>query len=91
MYTFDERIDTDFGGYEMQNRFKNIFWIKGKPYCKNNINKKNVKFNTLHFQGTSKVKMIHFVQNRNILFWVNLIINKIVLLQNKIFNKLKLG
>ncbi|EDX78816.1 hypothetical protein MC7420_7469 [Coleofasciculus chthonoplastes PCC 7420] len=91
MYTFDERIDTDFGGYEMQNGFKNIFWLNGKPYCKNNLNRKIVKFNTLHFQGASKIKMIDFVQNRNILFWVNLIINQTVLLQNKIFRKFKLG
>lgn len=50
---YDANINASHG-FEMRDGIKNIFWIDGKPYCKHLESGKNIKFNSLHFQGYAK-------------------------------------
>lgn len=61
VYTFDERLDSEAGGYELKDGLKNIFWINRVPYCKHLSTNKLVKFYTLHFQGKLKSKIKYYL------------------------------
>jgi hypothetical protein len=52
--TYDHCIDQQDNNYEMLNGIKNIMIRDGRPYCKQLSTDKQIRFNTLHFQGTSK-------------------------------------
>ncbi len=53
---FDTHIKDSFG-YEMNGKFKRIYWIDDRPYGKHLESGKYVRFNLLHFQGGAKHKM----------------------------------
>lgn len=52
--TFDFKIDSDSGGYEMENGLKKIQWRNRQPFCKQLNSDQWVRFNSLHFQGGTK-------------------------------------
>lgn len=41
-------------GFEMQNGIKNIYFVEKQPYCKTLDSEQPIKFNALHFQGSTK-------------------------------------
>jgi len=63
LYAFDERLDTDDGGYELKNGIKSLTWIDRFPYCKNTLCGQKIKMYTLHFQGKNKLKMKDYLKN----------------------------
>ncbi|MEO1377862.1 MAG: hypothetical protein AAFW70_27005, partial [Cyanobacteria bacterium J06635_10] len=50
---YDGNINASHG-FEMHNGIKNIFWVDGKPFCRHLDSGKDIKFNSLHFQGKAK-------------------------------------
>lgn len=48
--SFDHTI-SECDGYEMDNNIKKIKFINNVPYCYNTFLKKDIKFNSIHFQG----------------------------------------
>lgn len=40
--------------FEMRNGIKNIFWVDNQPFCRHLESGKEIKFNSLHFQGKAK-------------------------------------
>jgi len=59
-YALDQTVDTDYGGFELENGLKKIVWQNGRPYCRHLPTGKFIQFYTLHFQGESKKLMRHF-------------------------------
>jgi hypothetical protein len=51
--TFDHTMDQS-NGYEMRNGLKHIEWREGLPYCHQEATGDWVRFNVLHFQGSTK-------------------------------------
>jgi hypothetical protein len=64
--TFDFKMDSPSGGYEVENGLKKIHWIKRQPFCKNVEVDRLIRFNSLHFQGGSK-RYIHQYFTGNLL------------------------
>lgn len=64
--TFDFKIDSPSGEYEMKQGLKNIQWMNRQPFCKNNNADRLIRFNSLHFQGGTK-KHIHQYFTGNLL------------------------
>lgn len=56
--TFDFKIDSDSGGYELENGLKKIHWNDRQPFCQHLSSGELIRFNSLHFQGGTK-KYIH--------------------------------
>lgn len=52
--TFDHHIKHGDREYEMENNIKNIKFINNIPYCFNLSLSTNIRFLSLHFQGTAK-------------------------------------
>ena len=48
--TFDHTI-SEYDGYEMKDGLKKFKYINGEPYCYNSYLNKDIKFNSIHFQG----------------------------------------
>jgi hypothetical protein len=72
--TFDESI-TYAGNlykneYPLEHGIKKIQWRNGVPYSYNYFVKKEVKFNSLHFQGNAKPLMEYFFYKDNIFFQI---------------------
>ncbi|NEO22737.1 hypothetical protein [Moorena sp. SIO4A5] len=88
--TFDERIDSDAGGYQLKSDgLKLINWQQYIPYGKHKLSGKIIKFFTLHFQGNNKQIMVSFVSIINYIFYIKKAINNIILLKTKTYNKLQ--
>ncbi|NDJ18741.1 hypothetical protein [Myxacorys almedinensis] len=51
---FDLKMDSSSGGFEMENGLKKIQWFDRQPFCKNLELNQLIRFNSLHFQGSTK-------------------------------------
>lgn len=83
LYAFDERIDTDYGGYELEKGWKKIIWINNIPHCKNILNDQLVKLLTLHFQGVNKQRMIYFINHKTSVFAFKKLLNRVHIYSGK--------
>ena len=64
---YDDNINSSENRYKdeyaMMGRFKNIKWQNGVPYCYNLMQEDWIRFNTLHFQGTSGKNYMDQIKN----------------------------
>ena len=57
---FDPAISVPHPGFEMSNGIKKIIWRDGYPYGIHVKSRKEIRFNSLHFQGKAKSLMSQF-------------------------------
>lgn len=55
--TYDHNINAQDQGFSFVNGMKNVQILNGKPYVYNEKLKKDISFNSLHFQGMAKSKI----------------------------------
>ena len=54
---YDPNINMAHPGFEMENGIKKIIWKNGQPYGKHIRTGREIKFNSLHFNGRAKELM----------------------------------
>lgn len=60
-------------GFEMQDGMKHIRWVEGQPVCQHLELGKDIRFNSLHFQGAAKQHMAkYFTGNKAQAFYYKL-------------------
>ncbi|AOY84338.1 hypothetical protein BJP36_34855 [Moorena producens JHB] len=67
-------------GFEMCNGMKKIYWIDSHPFCRHVEYGKEIKFNSIHFQGQAKKYINEFYRG-----------DKKLILYNQFYRKMKAG
>jgi hypothetical protein len=86
--TYDHAMGQS-NGYEMLNGVKRVEWREGRPWCRQESTGKLVRFNALHFQGSSKRFMRDHLRIASPQLKLMLLVNRAMAERGKLMQKIR--
>jgi hypothetical protein len=88
--TYDHAMGQS-NGYEMLNGMKRVEWRDDRPWCKQEATGRMVRFNALHFQGSTKRSMRNHLRIASPQLKVMLLANRVIAERGKLLQKIRGG
>jgi hypothetical protein len=86
--TYDHAMGQS-NGYEMRNGIKRVEWRDGRPWCRQEATGEMVRFNALHFQGSTKRFMHAHLRIASPKLKLLLLANRVMAERGKLWQKIR--